>query len=156
MRASEILALLAGTIAVFFLIFIALSGIALGPAFIPTITGQDTYVWSSGVGLSMYPTIKGESVVDNVTIESDYIIIDVTPEELEVDDVIVYWRGDGFIAHRITSISDEGIRTAGDNRLTNPYVDRWIVHENQVIGEVVWVVKYDWEKPIIEFYLTEL
>ena len=121
--------------------YFVLSWLALGPCFIKTILHQDTFVLAVGEGYSMYPIIN----------DGDYIIIDVTPEDLKVGDVIVYYHDGELIGHRIIGVLDGGFITKGDN---NRYPDPWIVKKNQVIGEVEWVIKDELCKWIAKRWFT--
>jgi len=123
----------------FLLIFLFLSYCALGPTFISIITRSDTYILAIGKGMSMYPTIR----------DGDYIIVDVTPERIELGDVIVYIHGNEFICHRVIAITKEGYILKGDN---NPIPDPWIVKREQILGEVEWIIRDPLYKEIAKMW----
>jgi len=120
-------------------IFLFLSYCAFGPVFPSIITRSDTYILAIGDGLSMYPFIR----------DGDFIIIDVTPERIELGDVIVYVHGNEFICHRIIAITKEGYILKGDN---NPIPDPWIVKREQILGEVEWIIRDPLYKEIAKMW----
>lgn len=68
-------------------------------------------------GMSMQPTMyEGNTLI---------CIKDFTKEELQVNSMIVYRKGSGFISHRIVGISETGSYiTKGDNNIvTDGYVE---------------------------------
>lgn len=122
-----------------FSIFLFLSYCALGPVFLVVLTRSDTFILAIGRGISMYPTIS----------DGDYIVVDVTPEKIEIGDIIVYVHGDEFICHRIIAITKEGYILKGDN---NRIPDPWIVKEEQIIGEVEWIINNHLYKEIARMW----
>ena len=122
--------------------FMVLSWLALGPCFLPTLLHQDTYILAKGEGLSMYPFIK----------DDDYLIIDTTPEDLKVGDVIVYIHDGELIGHRIIKVTKDGFIVKGDN---NPVPDPWVVKRNQIVGEVDWIIHETFYKWIAEIWFEK-
>lgn len=85
---------------------------------------------------SMTGTInKGDAIV--------YKVYDSEKDELEVDDIIVFYRDNRMIVHRIISKIKIGntyaYQTKGD---ANESADNWIVKEEDIIGEVQFRVMY--------------
>lgn len=124
--------------------FFLLSLHALGPAFIPLITGSDSYVIGIGVGESMEPVIK----------EGDLLIVDPTPDQIDKMDIIVYdcikCKPEKLIGHRVVRITSIGYIVKGDNV---PRADPWLVKRDQVVGKVIHVVR-DWpSKQIVYFWI---
>jgi len=119
--------------------YLALSALALGPTFLPAITGSDHFILAEGVGSSMLPTIH----------DGDYLVIDTTPESIELGDIIVYKHNNELIGHRVIKITSEGYIVKGDN---NPAPDPWIVRPEDVIGEVEWVIHDQILKIIAELW----
>jgi len=119
--------------------FLALSWLALGPCFLPALLNQDHYILAKGEGWSMYPTIK----------DDDYLVIDTTPEDLKVGDIIVYVHNGELIGHRIIKITKKGYIVKGDN---NPAPDPWIVKRDEIIGEVDWIIHETLYKWIAELW----
>ena len=112
-------------------LFFYLSWLALGPAFLPALLGQDHFILAVGEGVSMYPVIHN----------GDLLVIDPTPEEIHVGEIIVYVSPEGeLIGHRVVAITDKGLILKGDNILTNPYPDPWVVTQDDIVGEVEWVI----------------
>ncbi|RLI84741.1 signal peptidase I [Archaeoglobales archaeon] len=122
--------------------FFLLSWLTLGECFILTITLQDHYLLGVGEGTSMYPLIK----------PGDYLLIDTSPEDLKVGDIIVYYYQGKFVGHRIIGITDEGYITKGDN---NPQPDP-VVKKSMIIGEIDKIVGNDLSKKIAELYYVRV
>lgn len=62
-------------------------------------------------------------------------------DDIEVGDYIVFTAGDGFgklkgqsIVHEVIEITEEGIRTQGKNKTTNPGPDKDYVTSNNLLG----------------------
>lgn len=138
--------LAATTITIFFLTLLA-----LGPGnFIPVLTAQDTYVIGHGYGQSMEPYIS----------TGDYLLVDITPEELEIGDIVVYkvlydTDNDGeketmLIGHRIVRTVNDKYITKGDNV---PTVDEPLVEEEQIFGEVEGVTRNPVLKRVLEIWV---
>jgi len=119
--------------------FLALSWLALGPCFIPALLGLDHFILAKGEGWSMYPTIM----------DDDYLIVDTTPEDLKVGDIIVYVHDGELIGHRIIKITKEGYIVKGDN---NQAPDPWIVKREEIIGEVEHIIHNTLYKWIAELW----
>ncbi|MCD1294896.1 signal peptidase I [Methanocella sp. CWC-04] len=81
------------------------------------------------VGKSMYPTLKDLDML---------CVIPYINRGIRCGDVVAFFTPDEGkkVAHRIISITDEGIKTRGDN---NAYVDKWVLRPNNLIGQVVFV-----------------
>ena len=125
-------------------IYLWLSWMALGPAFFPALAGQDHFLLGVGVGISMYPTIRN----------GDYIVVDTTPEDIRVGDIIVYVAPNGeFVGHRVIGVTGDGYIVKGDN---NPVPDPWIVHDNQIIGEVENVITNPVLKKVSEYWFERI
>jgi signal peptidase len=64
-------------------------------------------------------------------------------KNIKVDDVIAFHHNDEILVHRVISISNENgvykIMTKGDN---NDVSDGWILENNDIYGEVEYVIKY--------------
>lgn len=95
----------------------------------PSFFGIKTYVVISG---SMEPKLKIGDIV---------IAKRITPEELQVGDIISFRQGHSIITHRISNINrtSDGIeyKTKGDN---NNIKDIEIVNEKQIEGKVVEII----------------
>jgi len=125
-------------------LYILLLAAALDGVFPDILLGKDTFILGIGNGTSMYPTIKN----------GDYMIIDLTPEDIKVGDIIVYVhyipnKGLIKIGHRVIAITDNGYIVMGDN---NEEPDPWIVKEDQIIGEVEVVIDDPILKKVVEFW----
>jgi len=121
------------------ILFMCLSWLALGPTFLPALLGQDHFLLGKGKGMSMYPLI----------VHGDYLIVDTTPELIEVGDIIVFVYNDEFVGHRIIKIVEEGYITKGDN---NPAPDLLVVYPSKVIGEVDHIIRDDIFKKMAELW----
>jgi len=93
-------------------------------------TKRDYVSTSIGIGTSMTPFIKNGDTI--VILHSDYPSF-----ALEVGEVLVFYDGDGFIAHRIYKIDNNRFFVKGDN---NPDVDIYFVSDVQVVGKVIGVI----------------
>ena len=62
-------------------------------------------------------------------------------EKLKKGDIISFRVGNRLITHRIVEITNEGLKTKGDNPITNKKVDPWIVRKEDYIGKVIYIVK---------------
>jgi len=131
-----------------FLIFLV-SWLALGPTFLPALLHQDMFVLAKTQGTSMLPTIKGGVKIGSIVMEGDYVVLDTTPEDLKVGDIIAYTHDNMIIGHRIIKIIDDGYICKGDN---NPWPDPWIVKKNKVMGEVEWVISNPLMKKVAELW----
>jgi len=121
-------------------LFLFMSWMALGSVFIPLFLQQDAYVLGIGDGTSMYPTIK----------PGDYVIIDTTPEKLEVGDIVVFMHNGELIGHRIVWMHGNVIITKGDN---NNFLDMPI-DRSKIIGEVKKVIEDPVSKYIAEIWFV--
>ena len=130
-------------IALTIFIFLALSALALGPAFLPALLRQDGFVLGVGAGTSMYPYIK----------PGDYLVIDPTPESIDLGEVVAYYHEGKLIGHRVVAITDEGYILKGDN---NPQPDPWIVKRDEIVGEVEWVISNELLKRVAEMWFEKL
>lgn len=68
----------------------------------------------------------------------DYIVT-LEKDGYEVGDIVMYENGGSYTTHRIVEETEEGFRTMGDNN--GGSVDPWIVHEEDIVGEVVLVLR---------------
>lgn len=84
------------------------------------------YTGGTIVSGSMEPTIK----------IGDYVVVNVN-KEYKVGDVVMFKRGNAYIAHRVLEIHDDYIITKGDNNETEDVE----IPKNTVIGPVVNVFK---------------
>ncbi len=111
------------------------------------------------VSRSMEPTINVNDII---------VVRAVDPQDIEVGDIIVFKNPMGRdipIVHRVVDIvelptGDIGFITKGDN---NPVKDPWVVSEEMVIGEVIYVIPQIGylsrilnESPLIRFGLIAL
>lgn len=122
-----------------FVIYFALSSIALGPVFYSALTGEDYFLLCVARGDSMYPYIE----------DGDYLIVDPTPEQITEGEILVYRKDNTLIGHRVISITSSGFILKGDNNY-NP--DPWVVSKAQVVGEVERVLKDPISKKIAELW----
>lgn len=136
---AETLATLMGT---GILILLFLSVITFGGLFPSVALGEDTYIIGHGVGISMLPYIK----------PGDYLIIDVTPEKIDLGDVIVYRYNGELIGHRVIRITDDGYIVQGDN-VDHP--DPVIVTDDMVFGEVERVISNPILQRVAELWLEK-
>lgn len=94
--------------------------------------GNDIMVITSD---SMFPALK----------QNDLIIVKPSSiDEINHSDIIAFdshQHGIGFIAHRTIDIFDDdgqiAIHTKGDN---NPFLDPWVVHDEDLIGKVTDII----------------
>jgi signal peptidase len=126
-------------IAIPLFIFLILSWFALGPVFTAAIFNQDHFILGVGSGTSMLFTVY----------PGDYLVIDTTPESIDIGDIIVYVYDGQFIGHRVIGITDDGYILKGDNN-ANP--DPILVTQNMIIGEVEHIIKADLLKRIAEIW----
>ncbi len=68
----------------------------------------------------------------------DYIVT-LAKDSYEVGDIVMYENDGVYTTHRIVEETEEGFRTMGDNN--GGSVDPWIVHEEDIVGEVVLVLR---------------
>jgi len=75
----------------------------------------------------MFPTLKTGDILK---------LVPNKDRDFSVGDVIVFNSPYGRtpIVHRVTSIENKGIRTKGDNKIE---IDNFILHPNDIIGQVV-------------------
>lgn len=74
---------------------------------------------------SMEPTLKVNGLV---------IIKQIEYDDVQVDDIIMYEIDEKMITHRVIEITDEGIRTKGDN---NNVKDAYILKPENIKGKAV-------------------
>ena len=94
--------------------------------------GNDIMVITSD---SMFPALK----------QNDLIIVKPSSiDEINQGDIIAFdshMHGVGIIAHRAIDIYDDdgqiAIHTKGDN---NPFLDPWVVHDEDLIGKVIQII----------------
>ena len=55
----------------------------------------------------------------------------ISPDDLNIGEVVAYKRGSVIVVHRIVSITAEGFKTKGD---ANDVEDPWIVSREDIIG----------------------
>lgn len=123
-------------------VYLGLSALALGPAFVPAILHEDYFILAEGVGWSMYPYIKN----------GDLLVVDVTPESIDIGDVIVYKYKGELIGHRVMEILPNGYIVKGDN---NPSPDPLVVSDDMIIGEVENVISNDILKYIAKMWFEQ-
>lgn len=93
-----------------------------------------------GYSYSVVVTSSMESDREDAIHANDIIVIKkVDFTSLEVGDIIVFYNPeeDKNISHRIISVQDNGYKTQGDNPITNPGPDTFIVTEEYYIGKVM-------------------
>lgn len=84
--------------------------------------------------LQTYSVIS-ESMEPNIPVGSLLYVKEVSPDELQENDVITFYGKKGsVVTHRIVSFSEDGIVTKGD---ANQEVDLAKVQETQILGKVV-------------------
>ena len=66
-------------------------------------------------------------------------IITLKRDDYEVGEVVMFFEGGVYTTHRIVEETEDGFRTMGDNN--GGAVDPWIVHEEDIVGEVVLVLR---------------
>jgi len=130
--------LLASAILLAILIFLYLSWLAFGQSFLPLLLHQDTFVLGVGVGTSMYPTIH----------PGDYLLIDTTPEDLKIGEIVVYYRNGELIGHRIIRIYGDTYILKGDN---NPVIDL-PAYKSQIVGEVEQIISDPLLKKVVDLW----
>lgn len=82
---------------------------------------------------SMEPTIEAG---DTVLIKKGNI------DQVKLNDIIVYYNGERYVIHRVVEITEEGIRTKGDNNTTNPVIDSTIITSENYYGKYIKTVNY--------------
>lgn len=85
---------------------------------------------------SMEPTMRVNSIC--IAEKSEY-------DDIVVDDIILFQIDDKLITHRVISITDQGIRTKGDN---NNSEDAYYLTEDNVKAKVVYVA--NWTATVID------
>lgn len=89
---------------------------------------------------SMEPTLKVNGIV--IIKEAEY-------DEINIDDIIMYEIDDKMITHRVVDISDEGIRTKGDN---NNVQDAYLLQPENIRGKAVAI--WNWTATIVNKWKT--
>lgn len=89
---------------------------------------------------SMEPTLKVNGVV---------IIKQIDYDDVQVDDIIMYEIDDKMITHRVVEITDEGIRTKGDN---NNVKDAYLLQPENIKGKAVAI--WNWTATIVNKFST--
>jgi len=86
-------------------------------------------------GYTLFQVITG-SMEDTIKIK-DIVIVKLTQEELNKNDIITYKSGENFITHRIIKIENDEITTKGDanNSEDEP------INKEDVVGKVVFIIK---------------
>ena len=84
-------------------------------------------------GYTIFQVITG-SMADTIQIK-DIVIVKLT-QDVEVNDIITYRRGEDFVTHRVIKIEDNKITTKGDanNSEDNP------ITKDEVVGKVVFII----------------
>ncbi len=92
-----------------------------------------------------YALSIGSESMESEIYKGDVVIVEKTDDydKLQIGDVLVYEKEKIVVVHRIIEIMNDGevysYITKGDN---NEDADNWIVTENQIIGKVIFKVKY--------------
>ena len=73
------------------------------------------------------------------TINTGDFIVTLKRNDYEVGEVVMFFEGGVYTTHRIVEETEDGFRTMGDNNEGS--VDPWIVHEEDIVGEVVLVLR---------------
>ena len=89
---------------------------------------------------SMEPTLKVNGLV---------IIKQIDYDDVKVDDIIMYEIDDKMITHRVVEITDEGIRTKGDN---NNVQDAYLLQPENIKGKAVDI--WNWTAKIANMFST--
>jgi len=113
-------------IAVGIIIVLFIVILSVPPSLIQTLGENKKYLYATtGIGESMYPTIKNGDTV---------IIMDKEDPmySISIGDIIVYHQDTLIVAHRVFFIGDGFYQVKGDNA---PVID--IVLEEDVIGKVI-------------------
>ncbi|MBN1940592.1 MAG: signal peptidase I [Candidatus Diapherotrites archaeon] len=100
---------------IFFLFYFALILLAGTPKFLATIESN-----------SMRPALE----------RGDLLLLAKT-NDYGVGDVIIFLKNGNVIVHRIIEVRGSAFVTKGD---ANGYVDRWLVGESEIIGEMVFML----------------
>ena len=90
---------------------------------------------------SMEPTLRVNGIA--IVKQAEY-------DEIELEDIIMYEIDDKMITHRVIEISDEGIRTKGDN---NNVQDAYYLQPENIRGKVVSI--WNWTATIVEQWKTK-
>jgi signal peptidase I len=113
-----------------------------------------SYLINSRVGgLQVYDVYPTNSMLPTLEVGDLVVVQSVSYSSLHIGDVIVFSPPDGnggcldlVIVHRIVNITEQGLYTQGDNRLTNPRADEPLswppVTPNCVKGEVMFSLPY--------------
>ena len=119
-------------------IFLALAVIILISAVIFVWTGDRNDHSRYFMNLKFYQTTTG-SMEPYMKVNGVVIVRKADISDFEVGDVVCFVRADEAIAHRVIAVTEEGLRTKGDN---NPVDDAAIVQPDEIIGKSVIVMNW--------------
>ena len=114
-------------------IFLAFAVIVLICAFIFVLTGDRNDHRRYFMNLKFYQTTSG-SMEPYMRINGIVIMMKADIGDFAVGDVVCFVRAGDAIAHRVIDITEDGLRTKGDN---NPVDDAAIVTANEIVGKCV-------------------